>query len=185
MRACILDCETSGLTKPRSAKLEIQPSIIEIFLCNVNLKTGKISKEYGTFIKPPKPLLDTPAPGDKKTIEQITGISNVMLADAPSFADVSKPIFKMIEKAPMVIAHNASFDCECLNIEAERLKYEIAWPRKLCTVEQTISMKGYRLNQSALYELLFNEPFTGAHRAKADVMALVRICVELHKREII
>lgn len=185
MKCTIFDCETSGLPGPRSLKLENQPSIIEIFLCNVDLKTGKVSKEYETFIKPPKPLSDEPAKGDRKTIEQITGISNAMLADAPSFAEVSKPIFKMIEKAPVVIAHNAQFDCTMLDLEAERLKYQIAWPRKLCTIEQTLHLKGYRLNQGALYELLFNEPFTGAHRAKADVMALVRICVELHKREII
>lgn len=185
MKAILIDCETSGLVRNRTLKLDLQPSIIEFYGCFVDLKTGKVSKEFETLIKPPKALSDTPAPGDKKTITQITGITNEMLQDAPSFADVSKTIFKMIEKAPVVIAHNASFDTECLDIEAERLKYQIIWPRKCCTVEATIAMKGYRLNQSALYELLFNEPFAGAHRAKNDVMSLVRICIELHKREII
>lgn len=185
MKALVLDVETTGLVRNRTLKLDLQPSCIEFYGCIVDLKTGKVSKEFETLIKPPKPLSNTPAPGDKKTIIQITGVTNEMLQDAPSFADVSKTIFKMIEKAPVVIAHNASFDAECLDIEAERLKCQIAWPRKICTVQETVHLKGYRLNQGALYELLFNEPFAGAHRAKNDVMSLVRICIELHKREII
>lgn len=185
MKALIIDVESNGLVRNRTLKLDLQPSIIEFYGCIVDLKTGKVGKEFETFIKPPKPLSDEPAPGDKKTITQITGITNEMLKDAPSFADVSKTIFKIIEKAPVIIAHNASFDCECLDIEAERLKYQIIWPRKICTVQETVHLKGYRLNQGALYQELFGEPMTGAHRAKADVMALVRICVELHKREII
>lgn len=182
MKVLILDTETSGLPKNRTIKLELQPEIIEFHANLVNLKTGKILKEFGTLIKSAKPLSDTPAFGDRKTITEITGITNDMLKDAPSFKDVSKQIIKLIEKAPVVIAHNLSFDAEMINIEAERLKYEIRWPRKICSVEATIAMKGYRLNLTKLHFELFGEEFVGAHRAKGDVEALTKCAIELFKR---
>lgn len=182
MKALILDTETSGLPKNRTIKLELQPEIIELYAQIVDLKTGKVSKPFGTLIKPSKVLGDTPNPGDKKTTTQITGITNEMLKNAPSFKEVSKVIFKMIEKAPVIIAHNLSFDAEMTDIEAERLKYELRWPRKICSVEATIAMKGYRLTLTKLYLELFGKEFEGAHRAQGDVDALTKCCVELFKR---
>lgn len=181
MKALIFDTETTGLPKNRTMKLELQPEIIEFHAKLVNLKTGR-GKDYGTLIKPSKPLSDTPGFGEKKTITQITGISNDMLKDAPKFKEVSKAIFKMIEAAPVVIAHNLSFDAEMLDIEAERLNYSIKWPMKICTVEATIAMKGFRLNLTKLHLELFGEAFEDAHRAKNDVDALSKCCVELFKR---
>lgn len=182
MKALIFDTETTGLPKNRTIKLEHQPEIIEFAAFTVNLKTGKISKKYQTLIKPAKALSDTPGFGEKKTITQITGITNEMLKDAPNFKAVSKDIIKMIEKAPVVIAHNLSFDAEMLDIEAERLKTPIRWPRKICTVEATIAMKGFRLNLTKLHLELFGEAFEGAHRAQGDVEALTKCSIELFKR---
>lgn len=185
MKAVLFDTETTGLVRNRTLKLDQQPEVIEFYACAANLKTGKITKELDTLIKPAKPLSDTPAPGDKKTITQITGITNEMLKNAKLFKDHAKAIIKMLSSAPVVIAHNASFDRDMIEIEAERLGIEFKWPKVLCTVEQTIHMKGHRLSMSALHQELFGEPFLGAHRAKADVQALLKCCVELHKREIL
>ena len=198
MLAVIFDTETTGLTKNRTVKLEMQPEIIEIYATLYDLKKGKKVKElrpfrkmpkaeahFGYLIKPTKALLDKPLPGDKKTITQITGITNKDLENAPPFTEVSGQIFSFLKQAPVVIAHNASFDREMIDIEAERIKHTVEWPKVLCTVEQTIHMKGFRLSLSNLHQELFNEPFAGAHRAKIDVMALVRCCVELAKRKIL
>lgn len=182
MKALIFDTETTGLTKNRTVKLDLQPEIIEFYGQLVNLKTKKILSKYGTLIKPSKPLSDKPEFGQKKTISQITGITNEMLAKAPSFKQVSKEIFKMIEKSPIAIAHNLSFDSEMIDIEAERLKYEVRWPRKICSVEATIAMKGKRLSLTNLHLELFGEKFEDAHRAKNDVDALTKCCIELFKR---
>lgn len=182
MRALILDCETTGLPKNRTIKLDLQPEVIEFAAALVNLKTGKVLKSYQTLIKPLKPLSDTPAFGDKKTITAITGITNEMLAKAPSFKDISKEIFTMIQKAPVVIAHNLSFDSEMLDIEAERLKYKLCWPRKICTVENSVNYKGYRLNLTKLHFELFGKEFEGAHRAQGDVEALTKCAIEMFKR---
>lgn len=184
MIALILDVETTGLPIP-CAKLEAQPSVIEIFMALVDLKTGKISKTYETLIKPPAPLSDKPAPNSRKTISEITGITNDALADAPAFKDISKIIFDWIERAPAVIAHNLQFDSQMIDFEAERLGYAIKWPRKICTVEQTMSLRGYRLSLANLHSELFNESFTGAHRARKDVEVLIKCCMKLHERGMI
>jgi hypothetical protein len=61
----------------------------------------------------------------------------------------------------------------------------VKWPRRICTVEQTQHIKGFRLNLSGLHEFLFGEKFSGAHRAKVDVAALVRCSSEMFKREML
>lgn len=182
MLALVLDTETTSLSENRTIKLERQPSIIEFYSCLADLSTGAMLEELDLLIKPPKPLSDRPEFGSKKTVTEITGLTNEQLANAPSFKEVADLIISAIEAAPLVISHNYSFDQEVLNIEAERLGRIIKWPRGLCSVEQSIFLKGKRLTLSALHEHLFGEKFADAHRAKADVQALVRCCTEMFKR---
>lgn len=185
MRVVVMDTETSGLIFNRTLKLDKQPSIIEFYACDVNLKTGKKTAEFHTFIKPPHPLPDKPAFGDKKTITDITGITNEMLADKAPFAAHADQIIKFLSRQPIVIAHNAAFDREMVDIELERLEKKMKWKQLICTVEQTIAMKGFRLSLTALHEELFGEPFKDAHRADVDTQALVRCCCELYKRGVL
>lgn len=186
MKAVLFDTETSGLVRNRTLKLDSQPEIIEFYACVCDLKKGRIIKEYDTLIKPAKPLLDKPLPGDKKTITEITGIDNKMLEKSKPFSAHIKAIASILSAAPVVIAHNASFDREMVEIELERCGIkDFKWPKLICTVEQTIHIKGFRLSMSNLHQELFGEPFTGAHRAKADVAALLRCCMELHKRDVL
>ena len=180
MKATLLDNETTGLINNRTMKLDKQPHIIEFYGCSANLKTGKVLKEVNQLVRPPDKRFVT------DEISKITGLTWEDLKDAPPMEKVAPKIFKLIEESEIVIAHNLSFDKDMLEIEADRLGKKIKWPKRLiCTVEQTIHLKGFRLNLAGLYDLLFNEKFEGAHRAKADVMALLRCCKELVKREIL
>lgn len=183
MRALLLDCETTGLIYNHTVGLHMQPHVIEIYLCDaiITKKGFTIDREFEQLIKPPQPLANKSAgPRSKKTIESITGITDEMLKDAPPFAQVAERIFGYLEAAPLVIAHNASFDRECLDFEAERLGRSINWPRTLCTVEQTLHVKGHRLKLTELYELFFGEKYA-AHRARADVLALLGCVTEMHR----
>jgi DNA polymerase III alpha subunit (gram-positive type) len=178
MLALLYDTETTGLISNHTIKLTHQPHIIEFYGCVADLKSGEVIREVHHLIKPPIEI-------DQEIID-ITTITNDDVSKSPSFDKVSGEIFKFIEEAPILIAHNASFDKEIMDLEAERLKRTINWPRKiLCTVEQTIALKGMRLTLSDLHNFLFGETFSGAHRANVDVKALLRCCVELHKRDII
>ena len=68
----------------------------------------------------------------------------------------------------------------------ERLGRTVRWPEKLyCTVEQTIHLKGARLDLMSLHEELLGAKFDNAHKADADVGALTRCLVEMYKRDMI
>ncbi len=176
--ALVFDTETTGLIENRTVPLDRQPEVVEFYGCVADLATGEVSRELDLLIKPSR--LPLPA-----IITKVTGLTDAALADAPSFTSKADSIFKMIESVPLVIAHNAAFDKGMLDLEAERLGRAIKWPRLVCTIEWTVHVKGYRLNLSALHEHLFGEPHKGAHRARADVQALLRCAVELYKREMI
>lgn len=174
------DTETTGLIDNRVIKIVRQPHVIEFYGCMVDIDSGEISSEIDLLIRPPSERDLT------EEITTITGITWPMVEDKPLFHEVSDQIFKFIEESKCVVAHNLSFDMEMVEIEAERIGRKILWPRrKICTVEQTVYVKGFRLNLSSLYEMLFGEKFTGAHRAKVDVAAMVRCCLELRKRGMI
>jgi len=177
MIALLYDTETTGLISNHTVKMTHQPHVIEFYGCLANLKNGRVIKDLNLLIKPPIHI--------EIEITNITTITDDLVKDAPSFAQVSTEIFSFLESAPLLIAHNASYDKEIMDLEAERLKRTIKWPRMLCTVEQTVSLKGIRLSLSELHKLLFGAPHAGAHRAKADVDALLRCCVELTKRDIL
>lgn len=173
MKALVFDTETNGLVKTQLLPLTKQPSIIEFYGCLADLETGEIIEEIDQLIKPPGEI--------SEEITRITGLDAASVAGAPIFADQADRLRAFIEQAPLIIAHNASFDREMIDVEFERLGQTLAWPRVICTVEQTIHLVGYRLNLSALYQHLFGEAFPNAHRAKNDVIALLRCCVELHR----
>lgn len=174
LKIFVYDTETSGLVENRTIKLEKLPEIIEFYGAYVDLATGEVEMEIDTLIKPQSPIASE--------ITKITTITNEMLKDAPPFSELADIIADTIGDAGFLLAHNASFDKEMVDIEFERLGRKIKWGRILCSVEATIHLKGYRLSLSALHEELFGEPFAGAHRAKVDVTALIRCARELYRR---
>lgn len=174
MTFLIFDTETTGLTSTRLLPLDKQPDVIEFFGAVIDLELDKPIREGEWLIKPRLPITGE--------ITRITGIDDVMVADAPVFADVASSIKTLIEEATLVCAHNASFDKEIIDLEFERLGQTVSWPLIVCTVEQTIHLLGFRLSLTALHEHLFGERFPEAHRARNDVAALVRCVRELWKR---
>jgi DNA polymerase III epsilon subunit-like protein len=177
MIVTLFDTETSGLVNNRLVSLDKQPYILEFFACRCDLTTGEIGEELEFLVKPPLKELDP-------KITKITGLTLEKLADAKSFAEHADKVCEFLKEHP-VCAHNLKFDMEMVELELERLQRKHEWPRQICTVQSTIHLKGHRLNLGALHELLFGEKFTGAHRARQDVMALARCATELYKREIV
>lgn len=175
MRAFVFDTETSGLIDTHRIPLNKQPSIIEFYGATIDPLSEDQFSEIDLLIKPPKEI--------SEEITKITGITNEMLKDAPAFGFVADRIKSQIEAADVVIAHNLSFDMEITDLEFERLGAKVNWPKsRICTVEQTIHLKGHRLNLMGLHELLFKSRFEEAHRARNDVAALIRCVVELYRR---
>jgi len=176
MNALILDTETSGLVFNHVIPLAKQPEIIDLYMAEVDLAEGYLVADYEYLFKP-----DTWS----EEAEHVHHITQDMVKDAPKFSQCADDIQTILERSDCVIAHNASFDCEMLDLEFERLGMKVEWPRIICTVEQTMHLKGYRLSLQDLHELLFGNKFKEAHRARTDTQALIRCCVELHRQGVL
>jgi DNA polymerase-3 subunit alpha (Gram-positive type) len=171
----VFDTETTGLLKPELTQLELQPYIIEFGVVRLDEKF-KVVEEYGTFIKPPVPL-----PPD---IVEITGITDKMLKNAPSFIEVVDDIADIFRGQEIIYAHNCSFDINMLVNELTRydLQYKFPWPsRQRCTVEISHPIKNKRLKLIDLYEMATGSRNFRAHRALDDTKALAKIVKWLHK----
>jgi DNA polymerase-3 subunit alpha len=180
MKVVIFDTETTGLIKNRSLPLEKLPEIIEFYGCVVDTETGKIEKEFECLLKP-KHIVNSSLP---PIIEEITGLNyKDDLAGSPLFAQHKGEILELLSSGEMVIAHNASYDQEMVDIELKRLGETFDWPMVRCTIQQTKHFTGKWMNLASLYEYLFEEKFENAHRAKNDVKALTRIVLELFDRQ--
>jgi DNA polymerase-3 subunit epsilon len=119
-------------------------------------------------------------------IEQLTGISNAMVRNAPPVAEVMAAAADFIGNHPMV-AHNASFDCKFWDAELARIQ------RERCQ-EFACSMRVARrlFPQSPNHKLgtlvhYLRLPDSGVHhRAMADAEMtahlMVRIQMELKQR---
>jgi DNA polymerase III alpha subunit (gram-positive type) len=181
MIALILDTETTGLLSNHTIALTKQPSVIEYYGACVDLQKQTILSELELLIKPAE------FPMSAKTIEETkTRLSNELLAPCQPFHYHSEAIRQQIESAPLVIAHNLSFDKEMLDIEFERLRQKLVWPKRLvCSVEQTIHLLSRRLSLTDLHVHLFAEGFSEAHRAKPDTQALMRSAFKLYEMELL
>ena len=181
MRALLIDCETTSLLLNRTVADAHLPRIVEFHgsLMQLSSDGGSLLKEYDTLVRPHGSI------DEASKAAEVTGITNEMVRAAPRIEEVLPRIKALIEESPFVIAHNASFDREVIDIEAERLKIAVKWPRVICTVEQTNHLKGYRLSLSDLHFELLGEKFAGAHRARVDVAALARVVVEMIKRDLL
>lgn len=175
MRALIFDTETTGLITNSLIPLARQPRVIEFF--GLTIEDGEIGATYNALIK-----VDERLPSE---IIRITGITDEMLENELHFDAIAPQINEFIEQHDLCVAHNLAFDARMIDMEFARLDKVVEWPRKLCTVEATQWIEGYRLNLTALHTKLFGEPFKGAHRAETDVRALARCYLELVHREMI
>ena len=104
-------------------------------------------------------------------IEQLTGISNDMVADAPPFEAVAAETMKRLE-GRLFIAHNARFDYGFLKNEFKRLGITFRAP-VLCTVKlsRTLFPEHKRHNLDSLIER-HGLQAAARHRALADAQLI-------------
>lgn len=195
LQVIVFDTETTGLLKTKSSDIHDQPQIIEYYgMRVVHRADGVIEKvaEFETYFKPAKPF-------DEAIITKITGISNAMVKDAPSFFDKHKELLEFYKGAHRMVAHNCAFDDAMVKNEFLRLATDelitvdefntaidqIQEMKRLCTVQKTMFFQQRRLTLTNLHQELFGVPFEGAHRARHDVEALFRCYEELCKRGVI
>lgn len=174
MIVTVFDTETTGLFSSGLLDNDKKPELIEFMAIKYDLEKNEVLKEYEFLVKPRKPI-------SKESVD-ITGITDEMVKDAlPVEARIAE-IKEALETSDAVIAHNASYDREMIETEFSRCNAKIKWKRVICTVEETICIKGYRLTLTDLHKEILGEPFAGAHRARHDVEALLRCVKVLYTR---
>ncbi len=146
-----LDFETSGLEIGRE-------SIIEIGALKCD--EHGIEHTFETFVAPIEPI--------SPKIQNITGISNQMLDDAPTLKKSISAFADFIEGCTLV-AHNANFDIPWLITALIRQGIELPFNKVICTLEWARKNKESQCSLGKLSKK-YNIMHNNAHRALADAV---------------
>jgi DNA polymerase III subunit epsilon len=148
-----LDLETTGASASHDRITEI--GMVEVGRDRV--------REWSTLVNP-----ETRIP---PAIEALTGITNAMVRDAPTFESLSREVLERLE-GKLLVAHNARFDYGFLRNEFRRLgvRYQ---SRVLCTVRlsRRLFPDQHRHNLDTLIER-HNLVCSDRHRALGDARVL-------------
>ena len=157
-----VDLETSGSVTGTDRITEIGIVTVDI---DGTVKTWEKLINPETFIPP--------------FIQQLTGINNEMVADAPVFADVASEVQKLLADR-LLIAHNARFDYGFLRDEFKRLNIHFH-ARTLCTVKLSRSLfpEHKKHNLDALIER-HDLQAEARHRALADAKLIHQFWQKIH-----
>ncbi|MDH4175886.1 MAG: exonuclease domain-containing protein, partial [Betaproteobacteria bacterium] len=112
----IVDLETTGAHPVHDRVTEV--AVIEV-------DGGEVSGEWSTLVNP-----ETAIPG---AIQALTGITNDMVADAPTFGRLAQELHERLA-GRVLVAHNARFDYGFLRQEFQRAGLSFR-AKTLCTVK--------------------------------------------------
>lgn len=182
MNIVLFDTETTDLISNSLWPLEKQPRVTEFYAVKVR-PPEESDEDAGDWerVSEINFLLNPGIPIPKKS-QEITGITDALVADCPGMKDVWDDVVGVFADADMVVAHNLFYDMSVMNFEAKRIDPDTAfkWPKyKVCTVEATEHLLGYRLSLTALHQHLFGCSFPEAHRAKNDTEAMLACFTKL------
>lgn len=154
---CIVDVETTGGVKGPTRLTEIA-----IFRHDGR----QVVDQFHSLLNPGCPI--------PPFIRQLTGISDAMVADAPSFADVARAVLDMTEDA-IFVAHNVQFDFNFIKKELNWLGHDY-FRRTLCTVRTSRKvLPGYPSYSLGKLCRSLDIPLNDRHRAHGDAAATVRL----------
>jgi len=157
-----LDLETTGATVHHDR-------ITEIGLVEVDC--GRHVGEWSSLVNPEMRI--------PPSIQTLTGITDAMVANAPTFSDLAEALYDRLE-GKVLVAHNARFDYGFLKYEFRRLglRYQ---PEVLCTVK--LSRRLYPQHRHHNLDSLIERhrlPCDIRHRALADARVLWEFTRQIH-----
>ena len=159
----VIDFETTGLSPAQGDRATEIAAVI--------LQDGKVVDRYQSLMNAGVRI--------PSFIEELTGISNAMIRQAPPVADVMREVSEFVGDYPLV-AHNASFDCKFWDAEVKRINLS---RRQEFTCSLLLSRRLLPLAPSHKLGALLkfaNLPVAGrAHRALADAEMAASLLVHL------
>lgn len=147
----MLDLETTGANAQHGHVTEI---------AMVRVEEGREVARWSSLVNPGVTI----AP----FIQQLTGINDVMVAQAPSFAELAPQVLALLDGA-VLVAHNARFDHSFLKSEFKRLDVDLR-VKTLCTVR--LSRKLYPQQRGHGLDAIMQRHglhTSNRHRAMGDV----------------
>lgn len=166
LREIVLDTETTGLDPAAGDKM-VEIGAIELI---DHIPTGRT---FHVYLNPGRPM--------SAEASAVTGITDAMLADKPSFIEVSADLVDFIGDGKLVI-HNAAFDVKFLNAELTPYGYK---PIKLADVVDTLQMARIKFPGSpATLDALckrfeIDNSSRVVHGALLDAQLLAEVYIEL------
>ena len=105
-------------------------------------------------------------------ITDLTGIDDLMVAKAPTFAEIAEDILSITQNA-IFIAHNVSFDYNAIQNEFAAIDIKFV-RKKLCTVRLSRKLlPGHKTYSLGKLCAKLDIPIVGRHRARGDAEATV------------
>jgi len=157
----VVDVETTGLNP-------VEDRITEIAMMKV--KDSILQDEFSTLINP---LVSIPA-----SITSLTGIDNLMVADAPTAREVAPVIADFLGDA-VFVAHNASFDWGFVSETAMRERSIELFNQQLCTVKLSRRILPHLISKSlGPVTAALNITIPERHRASGDAYATALVLVK-------
>ena len=162
----VIDLETTG-NSPKKGDRMIQFAAVVI-------QNGQITEEFSSLVNPEQPI--------PIFIEELTGLTDDMVKDAPLFADIAPKVVELLEDAYFV-AHNVLFDLTFLQEELIMAGFKGYNGPVLDTVEMArILLPGsdsFTLSDLAVQEGLSHER---PHQADSDALVTGELLLILFQR---
>jgi DNA polymerase-3 subunit epsilon len=155
----VVDVETTGTAAGRSDRVTEIAAVV--------LRGTRIAGELATLVNPGR--------GIPPAIVRLTGITNAMVARAPSFGEVAADFGEVLH-GRVFVAHNAAFDWAFVRDELARAAVEVPEVPRLCTVRIARRVLAHlpRRNLDAV-AAHYGERFDARHRALGDARVTARV----------
>ncbi len=155
----VIDVETTGLDPVNGHR------VIEVAVVCVD--GGLDAGQFVSLIRPDRPI----DPG----AAAVNGISDAMVADAPSFREIL-PLLDRVLHGRVLVAHNAPFDLGFLDAEYRRAGARFAPRPVLDTCRFARRNRSFPDNRLATVVRSLGVRSQPSHRALADVYATLEVC---------
>ncbi len=155
----MVDLETTGNSPKKGDKI--------IQFAAVVIENGKITDTFSSLLNPNQPI--------PVFIEELTGLHDVMVKDAPDFSEIAPRVMSLLEDAYFV-AHNVLFDLSFLQEELIQAGYEGFYGSIVDTVELARILyptaDGYKLTDLAEQAKLKHDR---PHQADSDAQVTAEL----------
>lgn len=171
----VIDTETTGLDPHTSELIEVTA---------IQYRNGQETRRFSTLVKPGGPI--------PERIRELTGITDEMVADAPSLETAMRNLVGFVGRNPLIVGHYANFDINqlCHKLDdagLSRYKRRFSLEKAICTKTLgQVVLPELKLNQISGSLIALGQHLgivnDNPHRAESDVRTTAGVLFALAER---